>query len=196
MSNGWHMYSFNQERFNELFLSRSLNHLDKFKELLEDEEDEAKELLALAQQVVEKGLSYRGLNESLSEQLDYLIILSFSEFPTDEFIKAEYLPFDFINTDILHAIYTSIENNESSFKLEELDLIKAFCLGRRYNHNEINPDCEYIITSPQEVSMLVEVMKKLLDLGSIEKSELISSLILEPLEDCRDQGTPMFIYYG
>ncbi len=196
MSNGWHMYSFNQERFNELFLSRSLDHLDKFKELLEDEEEEANELLALAQQVLEKGLSYSNLNESLAKLLDYLIILSLSEYPTDEFLKAEYLPIDTIGTNVIHAIYTAIENHQSSFNLEEVDLIKAFCLGRRYKHKDINTDCQYIFLSPAEVSGLVNSIKKLLELNSVEETELIISFVLEPLEDCSELGTPMFMNYG
>ncbi len=196
MSNAWHMYSFNQEQFDKLFLSGSSKNLEKFKELFEDEEDESEALLELSQHIIEKGLSYDSLSESQSELMDYLFILSLSEYPTDEFLEAEELPIDSISTDVIHAIYTAIENHQSSFNLEEVDLIKAFCLGRRYKHEDINTDCEYIFLSPPEVSSLVNSIKKLLELNSVEETELIISFVLEPLEDCSVLGTPMFMYYG
>lgn len=199
MSSGWHMCSFNQERFNELFLSGSSKNMDRFEELLsvvEDDEEEVEVLLRLAKQITEKGLSYDGLNNILAEQLDYLIILSFTEYPTDKFLNTEQLTDDFISSEVFHTLYNNFKKHHFHFLLKELNLIEAFCIGRRYNHNDISSNCEYFIASPLEISLLINSIQKLLALNNIKESKLIIDFLLEPLKDCLDQGTPLFMYYG
>lgn len=183
MSAEWHLYSFNNRRFERLFGYGTSEEEEALVAILTDKSnydfDDPNVVRKVARRAIHEEFSYDGANAAEREVLDCIPSAVFK----DSDRLTEYVDSSPESPEGLHVNVVGELLSRGKERLD-LRLLPLFCEGRRYGQPRPG-DCEYILFSPSEVRGLLEEVRRVVELdgrwsdpgfpGVIEK-ELVGPL--------------------